>query len=87
MIVIQRAKMGQPLSVTEGINLVNSIISGTRMKSELIEFKKTRKFYKKNTTKEKKEHIHRLGRSYWKIFLKRYQHRLNTCNVTKLDEI
>ena len=57
MIMIQRARMGQPLSVTKGINLVNSIISGTHMESAVIEFKKSRKFYKRNTEKEKKEKV------------------------------
>ena len=69
VMVIQRARMNQPLSVAEGINLANSIVSGTNMEMKLSKFKKKHKFYKTSATKESKEKTNRLGRSYWKLFL------------------
>jgi len=69
VIVIQRARMDQPLSVTEGINLANSLIKGTPMQIDLITFKKEHKLYKKNSTKDMRAKTNRLGRSYWKLFL------------------
>ena len=59
-IVIQRA-MDQPLNVTEGINVENSLIEGTPMQTDLITFKKEHKLYKKNSLKDIRAKTNRLG--------------------------
>ena len=52
IIVIQRARMDQPLSVTEGINLANSLIEDTPTQTNLFTLKKEHKLYKKNSKKD-----------------------------------
>ena len=41
-IVVQKVKINQPLTCQEGLELANILIKGTKIKQELIEFKKKR---------------------------------------------
>ena len=60
-IIVQMARMRQCLNPSKGLLLVNSLISGTKIQKELIEWKK------KNTP----NCTGTVGRGYWRKFMKR----------------
>ena len=60
-IIVQMARMRQCLTLSKGLLLVNSLIIGTRIQSELVAWKK------KNTP----NFTGTLGRGYWVNFMKR----------------
>jgi hypothetical protein len=74
-IIIQLANMRIPITVSQGLQLCNSIISGTRFKDQVAEFKK------KNCRSVTEE----LGRGYWRGFLKRNKHLIASKKAVKFD--
>lgn len=75
-ILIQMGRIRQPLSVTESINLANSLIKGSEIQNSLIEFKK--QHYKNSPL----EQCGRIDYGWWIGFMRRFEHRL----VTKRGE-
>ena len=75
-IVIQRSKMNQPLTVTEGLQLVNSMIKpGSNVEKNVKLYLKSRGQYTLNGTSTKSPG-NLLGVGYWDGFCKRYKHQL-----------
>ena len=75
-IVIQRGKMNQPLTVTEGLQLANSMIKvGSVTEKSIISYLKTRNQYSTDGSATKIPG-NMLGTGYWKGFLPRYAHEL-----------
>jgi hypothetical protein len=69
----QMAKMRQPLNVSEGLSLANSLIKGTKWEEELISFKE-RRGWKHLTSDSQKKPL--LGRKWYQGFWKRHGHLL-----------
>ena len=74
-IIIQLANMCIPISTSQGLQLCNSIINGTRFKDEVNEFKKHNC---RSATQE-------LGRGYWRGFLKWNKHSVTSKKAVKFD--
>ena len=64
-IILQMARICQCLCPSKGLQLVNSLIKGTKIQGELVEWKKTNA---PNTTGS-------LGIGYWTSFLKKAQNK------------
>jgi len=71
-IAIQMCRCRQPLTTSEGLVLVNSLIKGTKYETMVSEFqtKNCGGTIKNTTTKGE------VGESYWSAFMKRNQHRI-----------
>ncbi len=67
-IIIQLTNMRIPITVSQGLQLCNSIISGTKYKDVVDDFKKK---YCRSATAS-------LGRGYWGGFLKRNKHLISS---------
>jgi hypothetical protein len=74
-IIIQLADMHVPISASQGLQLCNSIINGTRFKDEVDKFKK------QNCRSATLEH----GRGYWRGFLKWTKHSVTSKKAVKFD--
>jgi len=75
-IVIQRGKMNQPLTVTEGLQLANSMIKvGSVTEKSIISYLKARNQYSTDGYATKIPG-NLLGIGYWKGFRRRYAHEL-----------
>jgi hypothetical protein len=75
-ICIMMGNVRQPLTPTEGLLVMNSLIKNQELQQKLIEFKLKRKLG------GDLEHLGKVGRSYWTGFMKRHGDRL----VTKRGE-
>jgi hypothetical protein len=75
-ILIQMGNIRQPLTATEGLQLMNGLIKNQDLQRKLIDFKLKRRM------KGDLEHLGRVGKSYWNGFMKRHHHQL----VTKRGE-
>ena len=60
-IIVQMARMRQCLTPSKGLLLVNSLISGTKIQQDLMEWKRTNTPNSTGT----------VGRGYWRKFMKR----------------
>ena len=60
--------------------LINSLIKATDYQTHLIEWKKKHKIYAEND-----ESLGKIGRRYWRSFLKRNQHKLRSKKGKKYD--
>ena len=65
-IMIQMARIRQPLSPSKGLSLINNLISGTEYEDRLVKWKQK---YTVNT-------LPTVSRGYWYSFMKRNQHRI-----------
>jgi len=74
-IIIQLANMRIPITTLQGLQLCNSIISGTRFKDHVDMFKKL------NLRSASKE----LGRGYWRGFLKRNKNSIKAKKAVQFD--
>ena len=72
-LMVQMAKMRQPLNVSEGLALANSLVEGTKWEDDLISFKE-RRGWKQLTSDGQKKPL--LGKKWYKGFWKRYGHLL-----------
>jgi hypothetical protein len=76
---LMMGKVRQPLTPTEGIQLMNSLIKDRELQSELIEYKRRRCHLGQGNYPER---LGEVGRGYWYGFIRRHSHRL----VTKRGE-
>ncbi len=67
----QMAKMRQPLNVSEGLSLANSLVEGTEWEEKIVEFK-TKRGWKPYATDGSKNPI--LGPKWYRGFWKRHGH-------------
>jgi hypothetical protein len=67
----QMAKMRQPLNVSEGLSLSNSLVEGTEWENKIVEFK-TKRGWKCYAVDGSKNPI--LGPKWYKGFWKRHAH-------------
>ncbi len=91
IICTQMGTIRQPLSVTEGVKLMNSLIDGTNFQKEVVEFQMARQL-----GREVFEYGE-IGKGWWRGFLKRNGHHIVTqrgekfavdrSNWTTLDNI
>ena len=70
-LVICMLKIKCSLTMTEGLHLCNKLIAGTEIQEKLIQFKISRNIYA-----ESPEELGRVGRHYWKRFLRRNRQEL-----------
>lgn len=70
-ILNQMAKMRQPLCISEGLALANSLVVGTKWEKEIIEFKTKRGWSQFDDEGNKKE---LLGKKWYQGFWKRNSH-------------
>ena len=78
-ICITMGNVRQPLTPTEGIQLMNSLIKDRDLQKDLIEYKKRRRNLGQGLYPER---LGEVGRGYWTGFMRRQSHRL----VTKRGE-
>jgi hypothetical protein len=69
----QMAKMHQPLNISEGLSLANSLVEGTEWEKAIVDFKTKRGW---NPFDEKGEKKAVLGQKWYKNFWKRHSHLL-----------
>jgi hypothetical protein len=69
----QMAKMRQPLNISEGLSLANSLIKGTEWKDVVVNFKHNRGW---NTIDENGNRKPVLGQKWYKSFWQRHSHLL-----------
>jgi len=74
-LILQLAKMRIPLTTEQGLQLCNSIISGTKYEKLTSEFKDK---YLRSSTKK-------LGHGYWRGFMKRNKHLISAKRAVKFD--
>ena len=74
-ILIQMAKIWQCLTPTEAIQLINSLIDGTQVQKDLVEFKKKYSHGKDGT----------VGYGYWRHFKKRNKHLIRSKRDAKYE--
>ena len=79
-ILICMGKLKHSLKTSESIMLINSLIKATDYQTRLIEWKKKHKIYAEND-----ESLGKIGRRYWRSFLKRNQHKLRSKKGKKYD--
>jgi hypothetical protein len=72
-------KVRQPLTPTEGIHLMNSLIKDRQLQVDLVDYKKQRRDLGQGKYPER---LGEVGRGFWYGFMKRHAHRL----VTKRGE-
>ena len=72
-LILCMSKIKRSLSVTEGLHLCNQLISDTDIQKKLIDFKLNR-----NIFTESPEDLGRVGRHYWKKFLKRNKQKIRS---------
>ena len=65
-VIIQMARIRQPLTPSKGLSLINNLISGTEYEDRLVQWKKK---YTLNA-------LPTVSRGYWYKFMKRNQHRI-----------
>ena len=70
-LVVCMSKIKRSLTMTEGLHLCNELITGTEIQQRLLDFKISRNIYA-----ESLEALGRVGRHYWKKFLKRNRNEL-----------
>ena len=70
-ICMHKARIGQPMGMTDGIAMINSMIEGTTHQVKLVNFKKLLK------CKQDEPGLATLGTSYWRNFRKRHSHVLD----------
>jgi len=73
--IIQLANMRVPITTSQGLQLCNSIIKGTKYERDVMEFKKKSL---RNVTQE-------LGPGYWRGFLQRNKHLIRAKRAVKFD--
>jgi hypothetical protein len=69
----QMAKMRQPLNISEGLSLANSLVEGTEWEKAIVDFK-TKRGWKPFDEKGEKKAV--LGQKWYKNFWKRHSHLL-----------
>ena len=74
-ILVQMAKMRQPLSPSEAIAFINSTIDGTQIQSDLVAYKSTSSHGCSGT----------IGRGYWTGFMARNKHLLDSKRGAKYE--
>jgi hypothetical protein len=82
--LVQRAKMNKPLTSTEALSFINSLIKDSDIVLKIIAFREQRKVFNGRDVAEDKKFI--LSKGYYRGFLKRKQHLLKTSEGTRLDE-
>ena len=82
--LVQRAKMNKPLTSTEALSFINSLIKDSDIVLKIIAFREQRKVFNGRDVAEDKKFI--LGKGYYRGFLKRNKHLLKTSKGTRLDE-
>mmetsp|Transcript_28022 Transcript_28022/g.34110 ORF Transcript_28022/g.34110 Transcript_28022/m.34110 type:complete len:130 (+) Transcript_28022:130-519(+) len=63
-IILERAAMRQPMRVRKGIAIVNSMLKGTKIKQDLMEYRKNKKLFSSLGGN--------VGQEYWRAFINRY---------------
>ena len=74
------SKMKHSLKTSESIQLINSLIDATEYQTQLIEWKT-----KHNTYHREDKDLGKIGRSYWKGFLKRNKHKIRSKKGKRYD--
>ena len=81
-IAVQKGKMNQSLTFSEGLQLVNDIITGTSCEGKVINFKRKKHCYDVNKAINRGNS----GVKYWKKVLKRNQDQLATKRGVKFGQ-
>ncbi len=81
-LILQLAKMRTPITSAQGLELANSLISGTEMEDKLVEWKSKNCHAYKHTASSDNENGKKLSIGYWKSFLER-----NACNHPIHNEV
>ena len=68
---MHKAQIGQPMGMTEGLAMINSMIEGTTHQVKMVNFKKRLK------CKQDEPGLATLGTCYWRNFWKRHSHVLD----------
>ena len=71
-IFMHKSRIGQPMGMTEGLAVINSMIEGTTHRVKLVNLKKRLK------CKQDEPGLATLGTSYWSNFGKRHSHVLDS---------
>lgn len=79
-LILQLAQMGKPISVSQGLLLANSLIKGTPMKQKIEKFQKDRKMF---GDKDGSSTGMTLGKTYWKLFMRRHGQELQASRAVK----
>ncbi len=77
--LVEMSVFKRPLTVTEGLDLVNSLIQGTKYEQAVIEFQEKfcRGTMKEGSTKGK------VGKAYWRKFMERHEQEICTKRTEK----
>jgi hypothetical protein len=78
------AKMRQPINVSEGLELANSLIEGTEWKQNVVNFKARRGWMQFTSDRKKK---HTLGKKWYNGFWKRHGHKVEKKKVKSSPRI
>jgi hypothetical protein len=83
-LIIQFSNMRIPISCAQGLELANSLISGTEVEKKLIEWKSNNCYAYKHASVSGDENK-KLGLGYWRSFLRRNEHLIRTKKAVKFD--
>jgi hypothetical protein len=79
-LILKLAEMRQPITTSQGLQLVNSLINGTSIKKHVIEWKKRNcQAFKSGKGK------HKLSEGYWRSFISRNKHLIRAKKAVKFD--
>jgi len=79
-LITKLANMRTPITTSQGLELANSLISGTSTEEQLITWKK------KNCAAFRVNGNVRLGKGYWQAFMKRNKHLIRSKKTVKFDD-
>jgi hypothetical protein len=84
-LIIQLSRMRSPINVTTGLQLANSLIAGTQIMHDVLQWKVKHNVHARQKWLDDFTSDGRLGKGYWRGFMRRNGHKIKCKKAVKFD--